>query len=43
MNPKELKKKLFLAKNKQGMAAWNIAAVKGNVEALENSKELLVE
>ena len=35
LNPKELKKNLFLAKDKYGRIAWPQAAIKGSVQALE--------
>jgi len=35
LNSKELKKKLLLAENKQGIAAWHLAAVNRNLEVIE--------
>ena len=35
LNSKGLKKKLLLAKNKQGIEAWHLAAIKGSFEGIE--------
>jgi len=43
LNPKELKKNLFLAKDKYGRIAWHRAALNGSLEAMETLRSWVKE
>ena len=41
LNPKELKKNLFLAKNKYGLTAWHQAALNGSLKSMQTLRSLV--
>jgi ankyrin repeat protein len=43
LNPKELKTKMLLAKNKRGCTTWHVAALNGKLEACETLRNFAKE